>query len=410
MSPALTQVSAPTENGEYHPHIKTAEEMDEERREHIAYEYLCRMEEAKKWIESFIQDKLPEVTAFEKTIRNGVVLAKLSAKFAPTVVSERKIFDANEARYEENGLHFRHTDNINYFLKALDFLGLPEIFKPETTDVYDGKNIPRVIYCLHALSLFLYKLGQGPAMLDLTGKATFTEEQISAMKSALNSYGLKNMPQFRMIGGILADELDVDEAEFHAAIMAINDALDHHDSGLTLKCLQNPNARLSDVDSDMIMGKKYHLVLKNSREEKMNNQPEILTEAYDTNLSQNEIQNHVDKINLLMALENVEVAVKTKDLSALQLALNSRYLNLDINIKSNLMPRYLKELEAKMGAVDFLRREDIYAIVSRINVNHSSSNLRETALKQVNQALEVKNVKSLVKALKASCYMKPPMK
>ena len=37
-------------------------------------------------------------------------------------------------------------------------------------------------------------------MLDLLGKATFTAEQISAMRSALDQYGLP-MPQFRRIGG-----------------------------------------------------------------------------------------------------------------------------------------------------------------------------------------------------------------
>ena len=36
-------------------------------------------------------------------------------------------------------------------------------------------------------------------MQDLSGKATFTEEQISAMKSALDSYGIP-MPQFKRIG------------------------------------------------------------------------------------------------------------------------------------------------------------------------------------------------------------------
>ena len=87
-----------------------------------------------------------------------------------------------------------------FFLQAVASIDLPEIFRPETTDVYDAKNIPRVIYCLHALSLFLYKLGKAPQMLDLTGKATFTAEQISAMRSALDDFGLP-MPQFRRIGG-----------------------------------------------------------------------------------------------------------------------------------------------------------------------------------------------------------------
>ena len=80
----------------------------------------------------------------------------------------------------------------------------------------------------------LYRLGKAPQMLDLLGKATFTADQISAMKSALDAYGIP-MPQFRRIGGILAEELPVDEAAFHAAIMAINNALDGPDHFATLK-------------------------------------------------------------------------------------------------------------------------------------------------------------------------------
>ena len=84
--------------------------------------------------------------------------------------------------------------------------------------MYDAKNIPRVIYCLHALSLFLYKLGKAPQMLDLTGKATFTAEQISAMRSALDDYGLP-MPQFRRIGGKV--ELVSKELNHLAAILHV---------------------------------------------------------------------------------------------------------------------------------------------------------------------------------------------
>ena len=41
--------------------------------------------------------------------------------------------------------------------------------------------------------------------------------------------------QFKRIGGILADELPVDQASLHAAIMAINNALDSSDHWATLK-------------------------------------------------------------------------------------------------------------------------------------------------------------------------------
>ena len=45
-------------------------------------------------------------------------LAKLAHFFAPAVVAARKIFDADLAKYAAQGLHFRHTDNINYFLQV----------------------------------------------------------------------------------------------------------------------------------------------------------------------------------------------------------------------------------------------------------------------------------------------------
>ena len=119
MSPALTPKNPNVgPNSAVLGHVKSADEMDEERKEQIAYEYLCRLEEAKKWIESILHQELPEVTVFEQNIRNGVVLAKLAAAFAPKIVSERKIFDFDESRFQQNGLHFRHTDNINYFLKV----------------------------------------------------------------------------------------------------------------------------------------------------------------------------------------------------------------------------------------------------------------------------------------------------
>ena len=59
---------------------------------------------------------------------------------------------------------------------------------PETTDIYDAKIMPRVIYCIHGLSMFLYKLGRAPPMQDLSGKAKFTSDEISAMSSALARY------------------------------------------------------------------------------------------------------------------------------------------------------------------------------------------------------------------------------
>lgn len=60
-------------------------------------------------------------------MRNGVVLAKLGNFFAPQVITQNKIFDKSEQRYNETGLHFRHTDNIVQWMRACTSVGLPEV-------------------------------------------------------------------------------------------------------------------------------------------------------------------------------------------------------------------------------------------------------------------------------------------
>uniref|UniRef100_A0A8C9SYT2 IQ motif containing GTPase activating protein 2 n=1 Tax=Scleropages formosus TaxID=113540 RepID=A0A8C9SYT2_SCLFO len=185
--------------------------MDERRRQNIAYEYLCHLEEAKRWMEACLDEELPPTTELEEGLRNGVYLGKLAKFFAPKNVSEKKIYDRDQSRYKRTGLHFRHTDNTVQWLRAMESVGLPKIFYPETTDVYDRKNMPKVIYCIHALSLYLYKLGIAPQIQDLLGKVDFTEEEISNMRRELEKYGIQ-MPAFSKIGGILANELSVDQA------------------------------------------------------------------------------------------------------------------------------------------------------------------------------------------------------
>ncbi|CAC5411023.1 IQGAP1 [Mytilus coruscus] len=154
----------------------SADEMDELRKKNVAYEYLCHLEEAKVWIQACINEELPPTTELEEGLRNGVYLAKLGHFLAPKFVPIKRIYDREQTRYQARGLHFRHTDNINHFFIAMEKVGLPKIFYPETTDIYDRKNMPRSIYCIHALSLFCFKLGIAPQIQDLYGKVQFTGE------------------------------------------------------------------------------------------------------------------------------------------------------------------------------------------------------------------------------------------
>ena len=116
----------------------------------------------------------------EESFRNGVTLAKL-AKFI-WKDAKFKIYDEDLQKYHEKGPNFRHTDNIYAFRKSLEQIKFPSIFYPETTDIYDMKNLPRLCYCIHALSMHLYKLGQAPQIQDLEGILKFTEEEITAME------------------------------------------------------------------------------------------------------------------------------------------------------------------------------------------------------------------------------------
>uniref|UniRef100_A0A452RMY1 IQ motif containing GTPase activating protein 2 n=1 Tax=Ursus americanus TaxID=9643 RepID=A0A452RMY1_URSAM len=279
----------------------SAEEMDERRRQNIAYEYLCHLEEAKRWMEVCLVEELPPTTELEEGLRNGVYLAKLAKFFAPKMVSEKKIYDVEQTRYKKSGLHFRHTDNTVQWLRAMESIGLPKIFYPETTDVYDRKNIPRMIYCIHALSLYLFKLGIAPQIQDLLGKVDFTEEEISNMRKELEKYGIQ-MPSFSKIGGILANELSVDEAALHAAVIAINEAIEKGIAEQTIKTLRNPNAVLTLVDDSLAQEYQKELWEAKKRKEenarlKNNCISEEERDAYEELLTQAEIQGNINKVN-----------------------------------------------------------------------------------------------------------------
>lgn len=115
-----------------------------------------------------------------------MVLAKLTRQFAPHLV--RKIFESPK-------LQFRHSENINYFFRFLDEIGMPELFTFELTDLYDKKNIPKVIYAIHALGYILHGEGVAPAIGDLVGKMEFTDDELQKTQRGLDASGV-NLPNF----------------------------------------------------------------------------------------------------------------------------------------------------------------------------------------------------------------------
>uniref|UniRef100_A0A8C5U3M2 IQ motif containing GTPase activating protein 3 n=1 Tax=Malurus cyaneus samueli TaxID=2593467 RepID=A0A8C5U3M2_9PASS len=326
--------------------------MDEQRRQNVAYQYLCRLEEAKRWMEACLGEGLPPPTELEETLRNGVLLAKLGHCFAPAVVPLKKIYDPEQTRYKAAGLHFRHTDNINHWRDAMSHVGLPSIFHPETTDIYDKKNMPRVVYCIHALSLYLFKLGLAPPIQDLYGKVDFTEEEINNMKRD-------------KIGGILANELSVDEAAVHAAVLAINQAVDQGVVAQTMETLQNPHAMLLGLRQEL--AGPYQEMLHQAKLEKGSNaRNRVRRDVYDWCLTQAEIQGSINKVNVRGALEEVDNALERQDVLALHRALQDPALALRCLQRHNL-ELYLEQLSSDREEKRDEKERAMLRAVSRIN-------------------------------------------
>ncbi|NWS27720.1 IQGA1 protein, partial [Polioptila caerulea] len=382
----------------------TAEEMDERRRQNVAYEYLCHLEEAKRWIEACLNEELPATTELEEGLRNGVYLAKLGNFFSPKVVSVKKIYDREQTRYKATGLHFRHTDNVIQWLNAMSEIGLPKIFYPETTDIYDRKNMPRCIYCIHALSLYLFKLGLAPQIQDLYGKVDFTEEEISNMRLELEKYGIQ-MPAFSKIGGILANELSVDEAALHAAVIAINEAIDRQVPADTLTAMKNPNAMLINLDDQL--ESPYQDTLYRAKQDKMENAKNRVADSdrerdvYEELLTQAEIQGNINKVNTHTAISKIDLALEQGDALALYEALATPALGLRGLLRENCdwyFKQFLSDRQQKQeaGLTGPLQKEELQLGVDAANRAAQQYQQRLAAVAKINSAIRMGDAEKTV--------------
>ncbi|NXR03444.1 IQGA1 protein, partial [Sagittarius serpentarius] len=384
----------------------TAEEMDERRRQNVAYEYLCHLEEAKRWMEACLNEELPPTTELEEGLRNGVYLAKLGNFFSPKVVSVKKIYDREQTRYKATGLHFRHTDNVIQWLNAMAEIGLPKIFYPETTDIYDRKNMPRCIYCIHALSLYLFKLGLAPQIQDLYGKVDFTEEEISNMRLELEKYGIQ-MPAFSKIGGILANELSVDEAALHAAVIAINEAIDRQVPADTLMAMKNPNAMLINLDDQL--ESTYQDTLYRAKQDKMENAKNRIAsensererDVYEELLTQAEIQGNINKVNTHAAISKIDLALERGDTLALYEALATPALGLRGLLRENCdwyFKQFLSDRQQKQeaGLTGPLQKEELQLGVDAANRAAQQYQQRLAAVAKINSAIRVGDAEKTV--------------
>ncbi|CCU81421.1 Ras GTPase activating protein [Blumeria hordei DH14] len=161
--------------------------MDKQRQFIQAYEYLCHIGEAKEWIEDILQKPIPPIVQLEESLRDGIALAEIVQTLCPN--KQIRIF-----RHPK--LQYRHSDNIAIFFRFLADVELPDLFRFELTDLYEKKNTPKVIYCVHALSWLLFRKGIVDFQIgNLLGQLEFEHHELEEMQKGLEKAGV-NMPIF----------------------------------------------------------------------------------------------------------------------------------------------------------------------------------------------------------------------
>ncbi|RDA95436.1 hypothetical protein CP533_5443 [Ophiocordyceps camponoti-saundersi (nom. inval.)] len=181
--------------------------MDKQRQFLQAYEYLCHIGEAKEWVEDVISKSLPPIVELEEALRDGVTLAEIVEALNP---------DKRFRIFHHPKLQYRHSDNIAIFFRYLDEVELPDLFRFELIDLYEKKNIPKVIYCIHALSWLLFRKGIVDFRIgNLVGQLEFEHHELEAMQKGLDKLGV-NMPSFGNMGadfGVPEPEPEPQETE-----------------------------------------------------------------------------------------------------------------------------------------------------------------------------------------------------
>ncbi|KHJ30212.1 putative ras gtpase activating protein [Erysiphe necator] len=173
---------------------KTRNWMDSQRQLLQAYEYLCHVSEAKEWIERVLQRPIPPIVQLEEALRDGVTLAEIVAALQP----EKTI-----RIFRHPKLQYRHSDNIATFFRFLADVELPDLLRFELTDVYEKKNIPKVIHCIHTLSWHLYrnKIVDFP-IGNLVGQLKFEHHELEEMQRGLEKTDL-SMPSFENMSTVV---------------------------------------------------------------------------------------------------------------------------------------------------------------------------------------------------------------
>jgi Ras GTPase-activating-like protein IQGAP2/3 len=136
--------------------------------------FVCRMIEIKRWIEKILNISIglddTHIDQFPDYLTNGIILVQLAKYFDPNNTTEKiqGVKENESIQYKMTSKNFKFTENILTFLNFVNRVKLPYVFIFETNDLYEKKDIPKVIACLHALSCLMKSLGKCPPVETLT--------------------------------------------------------------------------------------------------------------------------------------------------------------------------------------------------------------------------------------------------
>jgi Ras GTPase-activating-like protein IQGAP2/3 len=103
--------------------------------------------------------------------------------------------------------------NIALFFRFLVEIELPDLFCFELIDLYEKKNIPKVIYCIHALSWLLYRKGMVDFRIgNLVGQLQFEHHELEQTRKGLDKAGV-SMPSFSGMGASFGAEPEPEPVE-----------------------------------------------------------------------------------------------------------------------------------------------------------------------------------------------------
>ncbi|XP_010225449.1 PREDICTED: ras GTPase-activating-like protein IQGAP1, partial [Tinamus guttatus] len=134
----------------------------------------------------------------------------------------------------------------------------------------------------------------------------------------------------------------------HAAVIAINEAIDHQIPADTLTAMKNPNAMLVNLDD--LLASTYQDTLYRAKNDKMENAKNRMAsensererDVYEELLTQAEIQGNINKVNTYSAISKIGLALEQGNALALYEALATPALGLRGLLREN-CDWYLKQ-------------------------------------------------------------------